>query len=359
VNAQFTITTTPKYNFPPEQASLQLPQHFIELSVRSLKDAQTNSLRGCAVADDAGQKHLDSFSPRSHPVRLEPNDADTPIVAIDVSSIRLGETKNGTLLAVRGAVVWNRALKYRYLRLGPFPFHITEKSRDDISGFLRVDFPQIPSQSHGHLISPNMVHVQTKLATLLERWIQTSIAQDMRNGIILWDGSLTAGTLETPIWALENTLKTARNNKNLILAFSKSTRLLFSGRRLTDVLQCQPPPCLLKAYTHDLRAGPLRLLGDVYVAKLTRGSYSFRLDVDPKISQTQIIDAMQKLLGNDVIRHSYPETLRLAHIFSTFTATEVIGLQRCVAKQGNIRVLPKPNLRRILFGRFGVGPEVS
>ena len=98
-------------------------------------------------------------------------------------------------------------------------------------------------------------------------------------------------------------------------------------------------------------------MGNIYVAKLTGGSCTFRLDIDKRLSQMQAVEAVQKLLGNDLILQSYPETLRLAHIFSTFTATEVLGIQRCVAKESNIKILTRPNVRRILFGRFGKGPE--
>jgi len=103
--------------------------------------------------------------------------------------------------------------------------------------------------------------------------------------------------------------------------------------------------------------GPLRLMGNVYVAKLSKSSYAFRLDADKQLSHAQTVEAVQKLLGNDLILQSYPETLRLAHIFSTFTATEVLGIQRCVAKEGGVKIVTRPNVRRMLFGRFGKGPE--
>ena len=199
--------------------------------------------------------------------------------------------------------------------------------------------------------------MQTRLMTLLERWIQTIVNQTTNGSLILWDGSLTAGTPETPTQAIEQLLKEARNNQNTTLAFSKMTRLLLYGHRLTDLLWKSPPPCLLKIQNYPVCVGPLHLMGNIYVAKLTGGSCTFRLDIDKRLSQMQAVEAVQKLLGNDLILQSYPETLRLAHIFSTFTATEVLGIQRCVAKESNIKILTRPNVRRILFGRFGKGPE--
>jgi len=354
VNAQLPITTTPKYNFPPQKEDLQFPQQFIELSIRSMKKLQYNQpfLAGSRTAQYSTQEE-ECFFPSTRLVKLKANYAKTPIVAIDVSSIKLGETETGLLLAVRGAIVWKQANRYRYLRLGPFPFHITERNKNEIRGFSQTHQPA-RMQQH---ISPNILHVQTRLTTLLERWIQATVSQTTHNSLILWDGSLTAGTPETPVHNMVQLLNEANKNQNTILAFSKMTRLLLYGHRLTDLAWKYPPPCLLKIQDYPEYMGPMRSMSNIYVAKLTRGSCAFRLDVDKQLSHTQAVEAVQRLLGNDLILQSYPETLRLAHIFSTFTATEVLGIQRCVAKENNIKILKRPNIRRILFGRFGKGPE--
>ncbi|MGB9134053.1 MAG: hypothetical protein WCC63_00470, partial [Candidatus Bathyarchaeia archaeon] len=94
--------TTPRYNFPHPTETLQIPQRLLELSLRSLRTQHSQLLQ---------QEHTDTEPPKlNHEkpcppgtvlVRLKPNPAKTPIVAIDVSSIKLGETQAGTLLAVR------------------------------------------------------------------------------------------------------------------------------------------------------------------------------------------------------------------------------------------------------------------
>lgn len=355
MNAQLPITTTPKYNFPPQKEDLQFPQQFIELSVRSMKKLVDNQpfFAGNTTTQRFAREEPKCFPPSTRLVKLKPNHTKTPIVAMDVSSIKLGETETGLLLAVRGAIVWKQADRYRYLRLGPFPFHITEKNKNDIHNFGE-------NRQTAHIqryISPNILHMQLRLTTLFERWIQATINQTTHDNLILWDGSLTAGTPETPVHNMERLLKESRDNQNTILAFSKMTRLLLYGHRLTDLAWKYPPPCLLKIQGYPEYGGPMRSMGNIYVARLTGGYCSFRLDVDKQLSHTQAIEAVQRLLGNDLILQSYPETLRLAHIFSTFTATEVLGIQRCVARENNIRILRRPNIRRILFGRFGKGPE--
>ena len=101
----------------------------------------------------------------------------------------------------------------------------------------------------------------------------------------------------------------------------------------------------------------MQFLGNIYVAKLTQGNCSFRLDVDQQLPQTQALEAVQRLLANDHISESYPETLRLAHIYSTFTANEVLAIQRLLAQTHGIKTVTRPNIRRLLFGPYGKGPE--
>jgi hypothetical protein len=101
----------------------------------------------------------------------------------------------------------------------------------------------------------------------------------------------------------------------------------------------------------------IRLLGKIFVAKLSEGNCAFRLDIDHKIPEEKAVEAVQRLIGNDLVTQSYPETLRLAHIYSTFTANEVIALQRFLTQTHHLKIVARPNLRRLLFGPFGKGPE--
>ncbi len=332
-----------------------LPQQLIELSMRSLKQLEKfHPPLGKGPPYQSTLPRGDRQFRTANLVKLKPNALQTRIVAIDASSIRIGETERGTLLAIRGAIVWRQAKRYRYLRLGPFPFHITERNKNEICSFLHSG--NRAAIAHEDFM-PSFIHLQTKLTTLLERWIQTFVIQTTHSSLILWDGSLVVGPFDVPKHSVEELLKEARSRKNTILAFSKMTRLLLHGRRITDFIWRQPPPCLLKIRNHSMMAGSMSLLGSVYVTKLSAGSCAFRLDVDKELSHKRAVEAVQNLLGDDLIRQSYPETLRLAHIFSTFTANEVIGIQRCFALESNMKIVARPNIRRLLFGRFGKGSE--
>lgn len=294
-----------------------------------------------------------NIHPKLRSIPLEPKNDEVIIAAVDTSSMKFGETNRGMMVAVRGASVWKQSQKYRYVRLGPFIFHITEENKREVYDALqrsRLGF----HNNHDNLSSPNIGQMPTRMASLLERWFQTMLLKSIRKGVVLFDGSLTSGTADTPIHLMKEILEIARERANVVLAFSKMTNLRFNGHPITDVLLQREPPCLLEI--SELKTEPpIVLMGNVYVAKLTKGNYSFRLDIDKQVTSRQRIESVERLLGNDLFFQSYPETLRLAHILCTFTANEVIAMQHFTTSKYGIQIINKPDIHRVLFGPFGKG----
>jgi hypothetical protein len=271
--------------------------------------------------------------------------------------MKIGETSTGMLIAVRGATVWKQNKHYKYMRLGPFIFHITEENKREVYNTLQMAYFNA-SHNHAHQGFLNLIQMPTRIANLLERWLQTMLSKTLNNSIILFDGSLTAGTADTPTHLMKETLTTARKRNNIVLAFSKMTNLRVNGHLITETPPLHKPPYLLE--TTGLKSKPpIVLLGDVYVARLTHGNYAFRLDVDKEVSSEQKIEAVEKLLGNDSLSQSYPETLRLAHILCTFTANEVIAMQHFITRKYGLKIVNRPDMHRLLFGPFGKGESNS
>jgi hypothetical protein len=69
--------------------------------------------------------------------------------------------------------------------------------------------------------------------------------------------------------------------------------------------------------------------------------------------------AVRKLLGNDLVSQSYPETLRLAHILCTFTANEVLAMRRFITRKCGLHIINRPDMHKLLFGPFGKGESYS
>ena len=353
---QYTIATTPKYNFPQPTMDTTLPQRFIELSMHSLRSAenQTFQLNQQNLQQTNGNE-LQGFHLRLQPITLKPRHEQTIVAAVDTSSMKIGETRTGMLIAVRGAAVWKQNRQYKYMRLGPFLFHTTEENKREIYETLQKAYF---SHDHMHLGLLGIMQMPTRIANLLEKWLQTMLSKTLNNSLILFDGSLTSGTADTPIHLMKELLSTARKRGNVVLAFSKMTNLRVNGHIITEMLPSYKPPYLLEAI--GLRPKPpIVLQGDIYVARLTNGNCAFRLDVDKEVPFEQRIESVEKLLGSDVLTQSYPETLRLAHILCTFTANEVIAMQHFIARKCGLRMVNRPDMHRLLFGPFGKGESNS
>ena len=329
-----------------------LPQRFLELSLTSLRQVHsTFQLNQQPIQqDNPYDNYPTSLQLKRQPLPLKANQEETLIAAVDTSTIKIGETSTGIIVAVRGANVWKQNRTYHYRRLGPFIFHITEDNKKDVFNSLEKSYFGITYGS-GHQSTPNLMQMPTRIASLLERWLQNMIARTATNGLILFDGSLTSGTFDTPVERMREILTTARRHGNTVLAFSKATCLRSNGYLITDLLPEQEPPYLLE--TTGLRfKPPIVLLGDVYVARLNKANFAFRLDIDREIPISERIAALERLVGNDVFQ-SYPETLRLSHILCTFTANEVLAIQHFITRKHGIQIVNRPDMHRLLFGPFG------
>lgn len=351
---QYTVATQ-KYNFPQSSMDTSLPQRFLELSINSLRQVrgQPFQLNQQAIQQSNFYENYPmTIQVRRQSIPLKPRSLEVLVAAIDTSTIRIAETSTGIIVAVRGATVWKEKCAYRYTRLGPFIFHITEDNKKEVYSSLEKSYFKTQYAS-SHQSTPSLLQMPTRLANLLERWLQMMIARTATNGLLLFDGSLTSGTIDTPVERMREILSVARRCRNTVLAFSKATSLRVNGYIITDLLPQRNPPYLVE--TTGLRfKPPITLLGDVYVARLNKGNLAFRLDIDKEIPFLNRIEAVEKLIGNDVFQ-SYPETLRLAHILCTFTASEVLAIQHFITRKHGIQIINRPDVHRLLFGPFGKG----
>ena len=343
---QYTVTT-PTYNFPQPSIDTTLPQRFHEQSIASLRQIQHNPLQL-----NPNPPYLSTLQLKPTPIQLKPVHQETTIAAVDTSTIKIGETQTGIIIAVRGAATWRQNRKYKYNRLGPFVFHITEENKKDVYNELEKAYFNTNYVPLTHQAAPNLMQMPMRLASILERWLQTMMAKTVKEGVLLFDGSLTAGTFDTPTQRLKEILSLARKNSTTTMAFSKATTLRTNGHLITDQLPSYEPPYLLET-TGLFSKAPTVLLGDVYVARLKRANLAFRLDIDYETERQQRIDTLGRLLGNDLHGQSYPETLRLAHILCTFTANEVLAMQHFITRRHGIKIINRPDMHKLLFGPFG------
>jgi hypothetical protein len=355
---QYTITN--KYNFPQPTIDTILPQRFLEQSLYSLKQVQhqplqlnTQNFQKFSITE----QYPSNLQLKPDPIPIKPDHQETLVAAVDTSTIKIGDTSTGIIIAIRGATTWKQNRTYKYTRLGPFIFHITEENKNQLYNTLEHAYF---STTYGsmHQTAPNIMQMPTRLASLLERWLQMMLSKTINNGVLLFDGSLTSGTIDTPVQRLKEILSYARRNNSTVLAFSKATTLRANGILITEQLPNHDPPYLLETIGLHSKP-PIILLGDVYVARLNKANFAFRLDIDKETSGEQRMIALQKLLGNDLYTQSYPETLRLSHILCTFTANEVLAIKHFITRKHGIQIINRPDMHRLLFGPFGKGEIYS
>src|SRR5207245_3320584 len=207
----------------PEVIGLpSIPESLVELSTRSMQSLQGSrfNLRpvslvemGVDDADSDARLEIGGSITSSGLKRCAINPAKefVPVVACDASSVKIGETETGMIFAIRAVGVWRKQSKILYTRWGPLLFHVPNS--EDISQYREDE-----SRAFGGL-SLKTLMVLTRLRNHVERWVQEVLSESLNDGILLIDGSLTAGTLDKTAARVNTILETSSHNNSLL--FSK------------------------------------------------------------------------------------------------------------------------------------------
>lgn len=277
---------------------------------------------------------------------IKPIENEKSIIATDVSSIKIAENNEGFIIAIRGAIIQRFSNKVSAHLIGPFPFYICENNSHLIYNRLRNLFFGLRE----NIEPPQLEHAPKRIGNLFDRWLQYYIAENFSNSILLFDGSLTAGTIDSPSNIVKYIIESAKRNNNIIMAFSKMTKLRIHGIKMTEIQSKASSPYIINV-DNCLKRMKYKCFGNIYVARLSPFPYSYRLDVAP-YSKDEHIKALGILLNNDAIIYGYPEALLLAHILSTFNKIDVIGFQRLLASEFNFHIFENEDIRETLFQPF-------
>lgn len=322
----------------------------IGISQEYLKPRNRDYLNTESEFDDGLTLEMD-VAMENEPVRLHRVNSAMPVFGLDTSNIILGDTGEGILCAVRGSIVWREKETYQFIRHGPFIFHITERNKYELYNSLRRIYIDVDNS----VGAPILERLVERIRFILERWLQKQLCETTHDSLILWDGSLTTRTVNGPASVLGELLHIARSSHNYVLALSKKTTISVSGRRLNNLIDDEYAPCLLNVdgAARSCYGNHLNFLGRIYAAKLSPSPFAFRLDIDRHIPEEEGFSAVGHLLGNELLTDGYPETLRLAHILSRFSASEILAMQRYVSESYGLRIDSRSDVRQVLFGPYG------
>src|SRR5215831_10282992 len=128
--------TEPLAEFKPISgvSTLQpIPESLLELSNRSMERLRGSSfnprpvsLVDLGVEDGDSDEQLDLGSSISSlkKTTIAPRREPVQIAACDASSVKIGETENGMIFAIRSVAVWRNPERTIFTRWGPLLFHI-------------------------------------------------------------------------------------------------------------------------------------------------------------------------------------------------------------------------------------------
>ena len=270
-------------------------------------------------------------------------------MAVDVSSIRIGETERGIVAAYRAALVVCGE-EFKVEKLGPYALHLTEENKLAIYNHFRK---LLGLDKVGEEEVPRLFKLVDRIRNAIERMLQRAAAKTIRDGIVLWDGSLIGGTVDTPMKVVVENIAAAHSNGNSVVGVSKRSWLkTTSGKRLIDLLEGIYKPCYIDVHRLIASKQLSRYLGHVYVAKFSPHGFTFRVDVAPKPGLTPV-QVLEQLVSNCQMYNGYPEPLRCAHIESYLTANEILALQTYIAQKYNLTVLKPFDIRKHILSPFG------
>lgn len=306
-----------------------------------------NLLEGEEAVNDALESSDEDYGEeeplKAHEIKkFQANTSPGPVVAIDSGIVRLGETPNGLIIALRGcAVVLNEQgqLILNLFKSGPLYLHNRNKleilhlmgkhlGKEDF--FVTLDVSSNTPQAVKRGVADDYHQYADRFRNWLERHIQLIAVSYIKNGIILIDGALTLRTRDTPKLFLEKLAERASSYGNALIAISKQSRLEVDGTPLSFLLEDYPGQACYRAISPILRqqdpARAERVLGNIYVARLSPLGPCFRIDVKPARGQSYD-EALNQFFASCLMRAGYPDILVRAHTHSYFTRADVLELQ--------------------------------
>lgn len=264
-----------------------------------------------------------------------------PVCAVDCGIVRLGETENGLVIALRASVVKDEHGKSNVLLYRSGPIYLNNNHKTEI--FYNIgqqllkpnifvdlentdpDNPKVIGVKRG--VADNANQYSDRFRNWFERIIQKVAVESIANGIILLDGSLTKNTRDTPTIFLEHLSELANEKGNAIIAISKKSSLLINEKPIRFWLDDIKNKACYKDITSLMRkAKRERVLGNTYVARFSNLGPTFRVDVKTAPGQSDK-EAIDLFYTNAFLKGGYPDILVRAHSYSYFTPPVVTELQ--------------------------------
>jgi hypothetical protein len=270
---------------------------------------------------------------------IHPSEKVTVIGAIDSSVVHLARTDEGRLYAAKSGVVISSGRRIRHhVRLGPMLIYLTEE-------FLcnsKID------HNLGKLLLVDSSIAKRLIRIRLERAIQLVLSSRLNNSIVLIDGALRPSLFEDNNCNINRVIEVSTLSNNDVLGLSKHTNMTILNQ-FENLLKAMPyssyvdASCVIKSLARNT-------LGNNLLVKLGKNEseYVFRADICS--ANGNDLECLEKLIGNDILFRSYPESLRIAHHISTFTTSDVSSLKGFIARNYGAEEVDQTATRKNILG---------
>jgi hypothetical protein len=314
---------------------------------------------------------LDAPAPPSESGALALGGEVRPMVGIDASQVKTGFTVEGVLAAVR-AVAYEQQGDRRLIHIyRPGLCYIGNANAveimhkigcafDDPEHYVRLK-DGVPIAEKG--LTHSHQQRADRVRNFVERTVQFYATTLIRNGLIVLDGAATTDTYDTPPEVMERLADAATAGGNHLVALSKKTRLLVSGRELRHALEGFPDGPFYRYLNPLLRderikAAELGLprprrspLGHLYAARFSFAGETYRVDVVPAPGYGPD-EALASFFASTLFRAGYPEILIRPHLHAFISYPDLIGLQAAAVAHFGFSLRRELNLTPA-FAPFG------
>jgi NurA domain len=273
------------------------------------------------------------------PTVIYPSEKVTVVGAIDSSVVHLARTDEGRLYAAKSGVVVSSGRRIRHnIRLGPMLIYLTEESLRNS----KID------HNLGNLLLVDSSIAKRLIRIRLERAIQLVLSSRLNNSIVLIDGALRPSVFEDSTCTINRVIEASSLSNNDVLGLSKHTNLT-NLHQFEGLLKAMPyssyidASCVIKSLVRNT-------LGNNLLVKLGKNESEYVFRVDICSANGNDLECLEKLIGNDIVFRSYPESLRIAHHLSTFTPTEVSSLKGFISRSYGAEEVDETATRKNILG---------
>jgi hypothetical protein len=306
-----------------------------------------NVLSGKKIAFGCHEKNhvpLGGWGVRSSPScektinSIRPVNEAVLIAAVDSSSIRIAETEDGSLYALKGGIALAlNGQAIMHFKIGPILFYLSNET--------------IKTSELDHRLARLVLFDSESAKRLIrirvERAIQMKLSNHFVNAIIVVDGALKSSPYEKNNQNISRVAENCSIRRNVLLGISKSTSF-----KLLDKVSAPLTKINEAAYMDIdviIQSLSRSAIGGNLLVKLgNNGSPILRADI--VCPNGAIGHSIGKLIANDSMAGGYPETLRLAHHVSTFNNTEISCLRGHLLSNYDVTELQSEDIRKTLLG---------